>query len=168
MESVVVVELLLWLAIIDDVAAAPPPTPALPTLPKVVGRGTTPAEVGTTGASPSTDEPAFETVTAAVAAVGDERGRLQMLLTVDGPVPVDNVVFVEADVKAEIEDAVAVAADDRDEIVEKLFAILRAFVVQLVPVCVVLVDNFVAAVVDNFDAQWSGNSQGPSLQHFFL
>lgn len=159
MESVVVVVLFLWLAIIDDVVAAPPPPPALPTLPIVVGRGTTPAEVGITGASPITVEPAFETVTAAVAAAGDERGRLQMLLMVAEPAPVADVVYADADVYVEI--VVVVAAADSVEFVVKLFVLLREFAEQLVSASVVLVDDFVA--VDKVDTQWFGMSDGPSL-----
>lgn len=118
--------LFIWLAITDDVATAPPPPPALPTLPIVVGRGTTPADVGTTGASPKIVEPAFEIVTAAVAAVGDERGRLQMLLIAEAPDGADNdKVLLET-----VETVVAVAADvvaDSEEIVDKLLVILRPF-----------------------------------------
>lgn len=149
MESVVAVSLL-WLAIVDVIAAAPPPPPALPTLPIVMGRGTTPAAVGTIGASPNTADPAFETVTAAVAAAGDERGRLQMLLVAAEPVPVVGVVFDELDVYVQFVVAVVV----------KLFVILR---MSAVPVCVVLVDDFVV-IIDSGDAQWSGNSHGPSLK----
>lgn len=176
-----VLPLVLWLLLmlmlaLLVMATAPPPPPALPTLPTVVGRGTTPADVGTTGARPTTVEPALDTVTAAVAAAGDERGRLQMFLTFPGPcLPLppppppddDEVVVVAAADDAEavlllLEEAIA-------ELVEKVGKLL-AMLLELMEFVAATAavpketEDVVLEFVDDDVAQWSGKSHGPSLK----
>lgn len=142
------------LAFIVAVATAPPPPPALPI---VVGRGTTPADVGTTGARPTTVEPALETVTAAVAAAGDERGRLQMLWFELNELDLTPTVAAAAA-------AVGAGVFGADDVfVEAVLDVVVVAKLLLAMLLMEFVARFVVVLEDDDVAQWSGNSHGPSL-----